>query len=349
MKTLLLILLLVPMMSFGQNVNIPDANFKNYLVGEPLINTNGDNEIQVSEASAYTDTIDCSAQNISDLTGIEDFTSLTALICFNNQITYLDVSNNAALAFLHCQGNELISLDLSNNLALEAIYCGLNQLVSLDLPNSSALTFLDCFGNQLTFLNVSQNITLGMMGCGGNQLTSLDVSNNSYLSVLACNNNQLECLNVKNGNNESFINIYADGNPNLTCIEVDDVNYSIANWTNIDSQTSFSSDCNNNGCSCDTYSSIIEIGLDLYTSPSGTVYTTGGVYTDTIQNAAGCDSIITIDLSLNYTGIGELNNTPKQLIKIVDVLGRETPFKPNTPLLYIYNDGTVERKMIIKE
>ena len=47
-------------------------------------------------------------------------------------------------------------------------------------------------------------------------------------------------------------------------------------------------------------------------------------------------------------GIGELNNTPKQLIKIVDVLGRETPFKPNTPLLYIYNDGTVERKMIIK-
>ena len=39
----------------------------------------------------------------------------------------------------------------------------------------------------------------------------------------------------------------------------------------------------------------------------------------------------------------------KQLIKIVDLLGRETPFKPNTPLLYIYNDGSVERKMIIKE
>jgi len=81
---------------------------------------------------------------------------------------------------------------------------------------------------------------------------------------------------------------------------------------------------------------------------SGTVYTTGGIYTDIIQNAAGCDSIITIDLSLNYTGIGELNNTPKQLIKIVDVLGRETPFKPNTPLLYIYNDGTVERKVVLK-
>ena len=43
-----------------------------------------------------------------------------------------------------------------------------------------------------------------------------------------------------------------------------------------------------------------------------------------------------------------LSTENKELIKIVDVLGRETPFKPNTPLLYIYNDGTVERKMIIK-
>ena len=51
---------------------------------------------------------------------------------------------------------------------------------------------------------------------------------------------------------------------------------------------------------------------------------------------------------LGYTGSLNSNYTPKQLIKIVDVLGRETPFKPNTPLLYIYNDGSVERKMIIE-
>ena len=42
----------------------------------------------------------------------------------------------------------------------------------------------------------------------------------------------------------------------------------------------------------------------------------------------------------------DLNN--KELIKIVDILGRETPFRQNIPLLYIYNDGSVERKMIIK-
>ena len=60
-------------------VNIPDANFKKYLVGNKDINTNGDKEIQVSEASVFNDTIDCRSMNISNLKGIEAFTALTSL------------------------------------------------------------------------------------------------------------------------------------------------------------------------------------------------------------------------------------------------------------------------------
>ena len=103
---------------------------------------------------------------------------------------------------------------------------------------------------------------------------------------------------------------------------------------------------------CESNSTDNHVACDSFTWIDGVTYTSSNntaVFTLVGANAAGCDSIITIDLSLNYTGIGELNNTPKQLLKIVDVLGRETPFKPNTPLLYIYNDGTVERKMIIEE
>ena len=355
---------------FGQDVYIPDANFKAYLVGNSAINTNGDTEIQVSEASAFTGTIDCSGQNIYDLTGVEAFTALTELYCFNNQLSSLgvssnsvletlhcsgnqlpslDIASNTALIFLNCQGNQIGSLDLSNTTALEAIYCGLNQLTSLDLSSNTSLTFLDCFGNQLTSLDVSNNTSLGLMGCGSNQLGSLDVSNNPVLTVLICQNNQLDCLNVKNGNNTYLISLLASGNPNLTCIEVDDVNYSTTNWTSIDAQTSFSMDCNNNGCSCvPSFSSISAEGLDAYTAPSGAVYTTEGVYADTILNAAGCDSIITINLSMNFTEIGELNNTPKQIIKIVDALGRATPFKPNTLLIYVYDDGSIEKVFTIE-
>ncbi len=41
-------------------------------------------------------------QNIADLTGIEDFTSLTLLNCYDNQLSSLDVSAISSLATLKC-------------------------------------------------------------------------------------------------------------------------------------------------------------------------------------------------------------------------------------------------------
>ena len=41
-------------------------------------------------------------------------------------------------------------------------------------------------------------------------------------------------------------------------------------------------------------------------------------------------------------------NTEKMLLKITDILGRETRGKKNEPLFYIYDDGTVEKKIIIE-
>jgi hypothetical protein len=46
-------------------------------------------------------------------------------------------------------------------------------------------------------------------------------------------------------------------------------------------------------------------------------------------------------------GINDVTVTKKpSLIKIVDILGVETKFKPNTILFYIYNDGSVEKKYV---
>jgi len=47
-----------------------------------------------------------------------------------------------------------------------------------------------------------------------------------------------------------------------------------------------------------TFSSITETACESYTAPDGTVYTTSGVYTSVIPNAAGCDSTITINLTV---------------------------------------------------
>jgi hypothetical protein len=54
--------------------------------------------------------------------------------------------------------------------------------------------------------------------------------------------------------------------------------------------------------------------------------------------------------SNNCTSTTEIEEhfTNKQLIKIINVFGRETEQKPNIPLFYIYNDGTVEKRIVIE-
>ena len=223
MKRILLATLLVTVVGFtttAQNVNIPDANFKAYLVGEASINTNMDTEIQVSEAAAFTGAITCASLNIADLTGIEAFTALTTLNCFNNNLISLDLSQNTTLTRLFCNSNNLGTLGINQNTALETLACGANNLNTLD---------------------VSQNNALISLRCASNNLNTLDVSQHTMLTQVRCENNQLTSLNVANGNNANVTdaNFNASNNPNLTCITVDDVTYSTNNWTNIDAGAKF--------------------------------------------------------------------------------------------------------------
>ena len=48
----------------------------------------------------------------------------------------------------------------------------------------------------------------------------------------------------------------------------------------------------------------------------------------------------------NTTFIKELNKSTKKLKKITNLLGQEMPIRMNTPMLYIYYDGSVEKKII---
>ncbi|MGE0637851.1 MAG: leucine-rich repeat domain-containing protein, partial [Bacteroidia bacterium] len=260
--------LLISAVGVCQVVNIPDANFKAILLNDIIINTNGDSEIQTEEAAALSGSLYLSSANISDLTGIEAFTGLTDLKCSNNQLTSLDLSANTALTQLRCENNQLTNLNVSANTALTELKCynnlltsldvsgataliylncWNNQLTSLDVSTNAALTDLNCASNQLTSLDVSANTALYYLGCSDNQLTSLDVSTNPALNWLYCSNNQLTSLNVQNGHN---VNIHGDGfgatnNPDLTCIEVDDVAWATANWSeSIDATAGFGTNCN---------------------------------------------------------------------------------------------------------
>ena len=49
----------------------------------------------------------------------------------------------------------------------------------------------------------------------------------------------------------------------------------------------------------------------------------------------------------SVTIIGEIGSLDKKLIKVVDILGRETTINSNQTLFFIYEDGTIEKRYII--
>src|ERR1035437_1826890 len=190
----------------AQNVNIPDANFKAALVADLTINTNGDGEIQISEAVAYNGSIYVANIGISDMTGIESFPNINYLNCAQNNITNLDVSHNTALTYLGCYNNHLTSLDVSYNTALQQLYCFSNSINILDVSHNSALLYLTCNNNNLSSLDMSHNPALLNLNCGYNQLGTLDMSHNTALTWLEGNNNSLTSINVSNNTARNELN-----------------------------------------------------------------------------------------------------------------------------------------------
>ena len=179
---------------YVENTNtFPDDAFWSYLLKYVDKNRNG----TLSQEERYAVTkIDVNNKNITSLKGIEFFPNLKKLVCYNNQLTSLDVSQNTALEYLDCDDNQLTELDVSQNPALKYLNCSHNRLTSLDVSENPALWNLNCDDNQLTKLDVSKNLALLDLYCDDNQLTSLDVSQNTNLAFLSCDNNKID-INIE--------------------------------------------------------------------------------------------------------------------------------------------------------
>ena len=191
--TLLLLLVAIATTAQAQVVlneqNFPDANFRAALASKLGI-SEGD-EI-TAEKIAATTSLNVSSKKIANLVGIEHFTALTSLSCYNNQLSLFDVSKNTALTQLSCENNQLISLDVSKNIELKYLYCSGNQLTSLDVCRNDKLREISCYRNRLSSLDASKNTELKTLYCNENQLTSLDVLKNTALTKLDCRSNQIK-------------------------------------------------------------------------------------------------------------------------------------------------------------
>ena len=175
----------------------------------------------------------------------------------------------------------LINLDL-DDIFDDSVYTSAIDTVTILYLSNYGITDL---------IGIEDFVLLSELICNGNQITALDLSDNANLFELNCNNNFLTSLDVRNGNNTGLWYFTAVNNPQLYCIAVNDIAYANANWVK-DSGCAFSTNCS---------SSYIK----------------------------------------NYS-------SNKKLIKVLDVFGRSVITKPNMTLFYIFDDGTVEKRIVIE-
>jgi Leucine-rich repeat (LRR) protein len=171
--------------------------------------------------------LNCSNNQLTSLTGIENLTNLKILYCGYNQLTNLEsIKNLTNLIELYCYNNQLSSLVGIENLTnLTELYCYKNQLSSLvGIENLINLTTLYCDGNQLNSLVGIENLTnLRELYCYVNKLINLvGIKNFTNLEKLCCSYNKLESL----AGIENLINLrelYCGNNQLSSLIEIENL------------------------------------------------------------------------------------------------------------------------------
>jgi len=231
--------------SFSQNVNIPDSEFKFFLANitpekymaidlngnYTKIDTNGDGEIQVSEAENIT-SLYSNNLLVKNITGLEAFKNLNTFSFISNVILSLDLSsvkslknititNCLALSSLNLKGlanlekiditgsynNYLSYIDFSENVNLKKIYWN-GKFSSINISNNINLEEITLLSQNLSSLNISTNTKLKKLVLDKDKVQTLDFSSNIDLETIYFSNSSLLEANFINNSNLKDISIY---------------------------------------------------------------------------------------------------------------------------------------------
>ena len=222
------------------------------------------------------------------------------------------IEDFSALDTLIINGHGLVNLDFSNNAILSYLNCTDNELVNLDVSNNTNLSYLNCADNELVNLDVSNKASLSYLNCDDNELVNLDVSNSTSLDTLYMPHNNVTELDLSSNHQLTYLFCL---NNELTCLNLKNGNNQ--NMTTMVAALNASLSC-------------IEVDDAAWSTANW-----AGTFSEDCNNPC----------SAGYVGIHEINEQPKHLLNIYDLLGRPTTPVPNQILLYKYSDGSVEKKI----
>ena len=199
-------------------IEIPDANFKKYLVDN--FDKDGDGEISPDEAAAIEE-VKCPTNAISSVKGIEAMPNLVSISLAGGTIggilESIDVTANKKLMWLTITNNKITSIDLSQNTELDGLWAGDNPLESLDVTANKKITTLKIYNTNIQSIDLSNNTELKKFECHDCNMLSLDLTKNTKLKSLNCSFAHLSG-SIDLSNNTKLTSLYINGNPDLTTI-----------------------------------------------------------------------------------------------------------------------------------
>ena len=203
-----------------------------------------------------------------------------------------------------------------------------NALINLGIDNIldnyvatasiDTVTILDVSSENIADLTGIEDFTaLLELNCSENQLSELDVSHNTYLSTLDCSYNYLTSLNLSQNTDLTLLRCY---NNQLSTLDVKNGNnsYFLHFFSHFATQ-------NNPNLYC------INVDDATWSTANWTSIDPQHYFSD---NCSATDI--------------EEHSTNKKLLKVTDLFGSEIKELKNILLCFLYNDGTVKKKIIIE-
>jgi len=178
------VFILVFLLMNSQNIVFPDPFFKAVLVGAGpnvttakdlngnffKIDSNNDGEISLSEAS-LVGYLNIELGGVSSVEGIRNFTNLSSLNIYSNDITTVDLHQMPMLKYYTHVGNVLQTVNLQGNTGLLELKIEDSfNLDTVDLSTCTALEKVRFYNTTLTSLNVSNHSALKEIDCAMNDL-----------------------------------------------------------------------------------------------------------------------------------------------------------------------------------
>ena len=366
MRKILILFFCLPLLGMAQKTYMPDDDFEWYIESLGYGDGIAYNDSVLTASIDTILTLDINYSTIENIKGIEDFISLEHLLCtgsyvenfildnpnlitfiMNNSFSNIDsvilncpklevyYAHSSSIYNINVDGCPLLKevylshstffthINFQNNLELEMLNLEDSDIQFLDCSNLSNLEYIVALScSDLASVNLTGCTALEIVYVTGGSFTILDLTTNTSLSIIECDGNYIEHLDVSN------------------CLQLNrficsDNNLSTLNMTNINLTNIWSFDPTSNPeLTC------IEVNDTALAN-----YEWKAIYGD-----IDTQHYFSLNCGWDPVIIEEENSlsTNRYLISIVDILGRESKPTPNVPLFYRYDDGTVEKKLIIE-